>query len=488
MQGTGSLSAYVGQEILMQAQSGMILSDAAGGLALLQGQSSFLATNAQMAIAEMLGEGSLFAIHTVIPAGITFLRPLTAGGGDKNYAFSGQSLKPFYSVSNDSYVPPMPAYGLAYTTPLTSWGYAEGATGEGEAYLQPLHSRGGDYNFSIGTASLQPLLSLGIYGDDYTAYFYNYMVSFGGYGVAGDITVFIVEDASLDGTVTTERVANEVLTHGMSANGSLTGAAIKLVALNSNCEVIATHTGDRVTSEEFLQGLAMTGTTGALLTVSITMGNTLSLDGAISATMGLLEAISETMVVDGTYASTQEFLEALYSAAIMRGDIQSATASGGVVEIPGVSDSRAWAINLETGASSQYDYYGYNSFFERDGEYYGVADDGVYRLDGATDSGRDIAALVEMGRSDFGTPFRKRIVNVYVGVSSTGKVLLKVNAAGQEYVYEARSSSTTLKNHRVDVGKGLSANYFNLTLLNQDGCDFDLETISFEPVVATRKI
>jgi len=150
--------------------------------------------------------------------------------------------------------------------------------------------------------------------------------------------------------------------------------------------------------------------------------------------------------------------------------------------------SRVWVVNMDTGASSQYDDYGFNSYFERDGQYYGVADDGIYRLDGDDDAGEDIDALVDFGRSSYGIQQKKRVINVYVGVSSDSKVYLKVDADGQAYTYEARSSSTDIKNHRIDIGKGLTGNYFNFTLLNQNGSDIDLDSISFEPVALSRKI
>jgi hypothetical protein len=123
-----------------------------------------------------------------------------------------------------------------------------------------------------------------------------------------------------------------------------------------------------------------------------------------------------------------------------------------------------------------------------DGYCYGIADDGIYRLDGDTDAGIDIDALLEIGRSDLGIPNKKKIINVYAGVSSTGKMYLKVDADEQVYTYEARSSSTAIKTHRFDAGKGLEGNYYNLTLINQDGCDFDLETIHFEPIALKGKI
>lgn len=150
--------------------------------------------------------------------------------------------------------------------------------------------------------------------------------------------------------------------------------------------------------------------------------------------------------------------------------------------------NRVWVVNLETGASAQYDDYGFNSFFDRDGKYYGVADDGIYLLEGNDDAGSDIDALMELGRSNLETSFRKTIPNVYAGLSSEGKMYLMVDADEQKYYYEARGSSTAFKNQRFDIGRGLTGNYYTLTLLNQNGDDFGLETITFSPVISSRKI
>lgn len=150
--------------------------------------------------------------------------------------------------------------------------------------------------------------------------------------------------------------------------------------------------------------------------------------------------------------------------------------------------SRAWVVNLDTHATSQYDEYGFSSFFNDNGKSYGIAADGIYELTGDTDAGNPINALIDFGRSDYGSSQKKKIPCFYLGVGSTDKMLVKVDADEQEYTYEARSNSENIENHRVDVGKGLIGNYWNPVLMNQDGCDFDLETIAFEPTLLSRKI
>ena len=149
---------------------------------------------------------------------------------------------------------------------------------------------------------------------------------------------------------------------------------------------------------------------------------------------------------------------------------------------------RVWVVNLDTNAASQYDGYAFNSFITRDGRQYGVADDGIYLLEGDDDAGDAIQAVAELGLSNLGDSRHKSVPSIYLGVASAGKMLVKVVADGAEYVYEARSSSTDLKNHRIDTGRGLKGTNWTFTVLNKNGCDFDLAEVEFLPLVTKRRI
>ncbi len=148
-----------------------------------------------------------------------------------------------------------------------------------------------------------------------------------------------------------------------------------------------------------------------------------------------------------------------------------------------------WVVNQETNASSQYEGYGFNSFFTRAGVAYGVAADGVYRLEGATDAGAQIDALANIGKLDMATTLQKMLPSVYLGASSTAPLKLEVDADGTVYTYETRSSEDgTFKQHRVDLGRGLKANMLGLTLKNKDGADFEIASVDLLTAAGTRRI
>jgi hypothetical protein len=204
----------------------------------------------------------------------------------------------------------------------------------------------------------------------------------------------------------------------------------------------------------------------------------------VTATREQIQAILERVEAGGSCTVMGDFLvEVLES---VRAHCATLATVGTLAAVdPG---SRVWVVNLDTGASSQYDNYGFHSFFERDGEYFGVAEDGIYRLDGDTDNGRDINALVETGISDYGSRHVKRLRRVYVGATSDGNLLLKLEADGASRIYEAVShDDTAMTVHRFNIQRKDIGHYLNFTLINQDGDDFDLEKIDFTYINLSRR-
>lgn len=144
-----------------------------------------------------------------------------------------------------------------------------------------------------------------------------------------------------------------------------------------------------------------------------------------------------------------------------------------------------YAINLATGASTRYDGYGFDSFCRGpDGKYYGIKTDGIYLLEGG-----DVAASVDLGEMDFGTSLQKRLVNAYVSASCAAPLQLTVQAGGgAAYNYQARTSSDSMKTHRIDFGKGLKANYFSITITNPGAGDFTMDAVEVIVNNNTRRI
>ena len=151
-------------------------------------------------------------------------------------------------------------------------------------------------------------------------------------------------------------------------------------------------------------------------------------------------------------------------------------------------DGEVWVVNDESGASSTYENYAFNSFGKFQGKYFGAKADGVYLLEGATDKGAPIRSMISLGKQDFGTTAQKTVPNCYIGLSSSGNVFLKVIANGTSYIYKTARSDSYLREQRVALGKGLRANYLTFELYNEAGADFELASVEFEVAALSRRI
>lgn len=140
-----------------------------------------------------------------------------------------------------------------------------------------------------------------------------------------------------------------------------------------------------------------------------------------------------------------------------------------------------WCMNLDRGATTQYVGFDFNSF---SGEY-GLKSDGLYTLSG----GAGVDAVIGLGKTDFGSEELKHLPAAYLGVDAPEPMILVVSVPnGMNYSYTARSSGEDLKMQRIDPGKGLRANWYDLSVYNTEGSDFTLATVSFAPVASGRRI
>jgi hypothetical protein len=115
---------------------------------------------------------------------------------------------------------------------------------------------------------------------------------------------------------------------------------------------------------------------------------------------------------------------------------------------------------------------------------YGTKDDGIYQLN--ADAG-DLAWRVDFGRLNLGRENLKHLPEAYLGIASEDRVFLRVQGAdGHPWRYPPRAWGEHLRIQRVDVGKGLVANWYRLGLLGE--CAFILASVSFDTAHGKRKI
>lgn len=141
-------------------------------------------------------------------------------------------------------------------------------------------------------------------------------------------------------------------------------------------------------------------------------------------------------------------------------------------------DATTMSVNLSNGATARYGEWGFNSYAVIDGDEYGCNAVGLSLLEGDTDMGAEIEAVIHCGRVGFGALQIKAPENVYVsGRSSAALVVDIILPAGEVYSYPARTFSTTHAVTRHDGMKGLMNNRqssFLVVIRNQDGASMEV--------------
>lgn len=268
-----------------------------------------------------------------------------------------------------------------------------------------------------------------------------------------------------DGTAYGHAYSVEIATYSLAAS------AVSSAAAESPAGAISDHVGIAV--ETAAAAPIMNGAPVYVVAFSGTMAGSMPMTARL---MHVASAMSHMVGAD-TF-SLQMVLNATFYAVIGGAPLVSLDDDWNVV----------WVVNAETGGSTRYENYAFNSFAFIDGAYYGCRADGIYRLDGDTDAGDPIQAMVSFGKQDFGTSAMKSVTNAYVGLSSAGRMFLKVRVGDHDYTYAARGSSEHLQAQRFDIGRGLRGTYIEFELYNADGDDFELASVEFVAIPLSRRI
>lgn len=270
--------------------------------------------------------------------------------------------------------------------------------------------------------------------------------------------------------------------------GTLSGTLLGLRMLSADhpyAEMFATLpplSGDFSAYEGNLNAsLGSVAVAGASMTLASFLVVSMLSTGTLASALVVHAAIDAEMLSEAALGST------LATGAVLDAVMLSLARSGAVLGVP-ESDNETWVINLDSGGTTSYSNYAFNSFARIGGKYYGASAAGIFELEGDTDAGALIRARIGLGELDFGNPMLKTVSEAYVGMSGTGHLFVKLIAEGIEYIYKTSGYSDKLRQQRVKFGKGLRTNYVELELFNEDGADFELDTVEFHVADLTRRI
>lgn len=405
---------------------------------------------------------------------------LSAIGGDYGYAFGAAEL--YLGATGEqreshAVIGTLWAYGsdrdegngLAQLGGLDAVGYGyTGETGDGAAPIFRLDAIGGDYAYAFGAAEM--MLDAFADGGEYGAELIGFarsvdlwaegLATYPHRGIYAVGQVSAGFDASVSPAVRHE-ARGQVST-------SMRGSLSWIMDFATRGHMGVAWDAQRVVDV----ALVSTGNTAVNLAGILVITASLPTPLVASATIDTKRTFTEQLAA-GAQAVAGYDAQQVISAAI------EAVVYGGVAMGEPGKNLSVWSVNPESG-SAAYENFPFNSFARIGGRNYGASDAGIFELVGDDDAGTPIRASINLGKRDFGSPALKGISYAYLGVKSTGQMVVRVTTPeGQSYLYQTRSADAFMATQRADFGKGLRAHYLELEIYNQGGGDFTLERMEF---------
>jgi len=226
-------------------------------------------------------------------------------------------------------------------------------------------------------------------------------------------------------------------------------------------------------------GVSGTGIGGTFASGSVSIGLTVAGQGFIGQTasgVAALPAFTATATaIFSTTAAGSVFLPAL------RIDTGLRAVDGGAI-------FSGWALNMEGNLLTEYAGYPFNSMGTFNGRTLAATSAGIVELTGGLDGIYTIDAQATTSQADFDSHFMKRIRDAYVGLRADGGVIFKTitdeNVIRQYPLSRVRNG---LHEQRVKLSRGVKSRYWQFGIENVDGAFFELDNITIEPEVLTRR-
>lgn len=152
--------------------------------------------------------------------------------------------------------------------------------------------------------------------------------------------------------------------------------------------------------------------------------------------------------------------------------------------------ARTWAVNLGSGATTEYQNYDFDGYANFAGHQYGAGPSGILRLDGADDAGADIAWAVRTGMVDDKSGQLKRLEELLMSARADGPVRVRV------WTDENRYFDYNIPNFRPDViqqvraklGKGARSRYYRVEVFGIGNVAAEITSLQLPLVQLNRRV
>lgn len=423
-------------------------------------------------------------------SGVAQLGPLSAFGGEGARGAGFGGVGPLGSIAEGGLATPSWGVGVSTFGPLFSGGrILSGQIIDGIATLDGIQAIGSDRAMGQGRGVVGKVAAFGSY---YAKLSHGFLRHQGGYDVSGSGSQGDIQGAQL-------RLPAIELEGRFGLRGEMRTPKVALSATMTIVRTLQMNLGSPSLSVE---GRGVTGGVGrAQLThagryrtnghsgaqASLALQDRYKVE-AVGATGSAGEAALHfvgryTLVADGraqqatVWSLSAPSLQVVPSgqAWLVAPAITMVAAGGEIVE----ASYEAYSINLATGAVTRYTDFAFDNVLRFGDKFFGVRADGVYELAGDTDDGAPIVAQVRTFNTNFGATNIKRVPFMYVsGQVGTDLKVGFVADKGVEYKYPVGLvREQGVHTGRAKAGLGVKGSYYNFSITNEDGQDFQIDRL-----------
>jgi len=149
----------------------------------------------------------------------------------------------------------------------------------------------------------------------------------------------------------------------------------------------------------------------------------------------------------------------------------------------------SYLLSPETFSVSTYTNYNFTGSCTYAGTPLFINSAGLYKYGGTLDISDSIVSSIQTAALSFGSSNLKQVPSVYLGLSNSNRVILKVAVDGKaDILYNLTKKTEGLQTQKIAIGKGLIGRYFQFELITQESTQFELGSMEFLPITLKRKL
>lgn len=285
--------------------------------------------------------------------------------------------------------------------------------------------------------------------------------------------------------------------------GEALGSVKKLAAIADALAASGQAVGNRIAFVNLIQAITLEGLIRQGFTPDLTDEATLA--SATANTARKLAAAADALMASATGLPMVRISAIAADAVEVASPVEALLranadlADGVVVYVSlrlGDTDYVGWVMNTDALAASQYRTAPYDSFATFKGKDYGAGPNGIDEFGGSTDDGEPIDWSLRTFLTDFGTGKWKRVPDCFLGVETSGTLVLKVitrepgtGVQTEDWYRVERAPADGPGNGRAKIGRGLRSTWWGFELVPLNGADLaGLDSISLRPVILDRRV